>query len=100
MANSDIALINNDLLIINGDLAFGLSDVQHIQDTINAFPGWWKNYPADGVGVFQYLNSSGQEQTLKRALVINLQSDGYQVTNPQVGYDAAGNLLIIPNATI
>jgi len=98
--NQDLAIINNDLIILNGDFAIAASDVQHIDDTINAFPGWWKNNPADGVGIFQYLNSAGQEQTIKRALILQLTSDGYQVSNPSVSTDAAGNLNISPNATI
>jgi hypothetical protein len=100
MVNNDIALLNNDLLIANGDLTIGASDVQHIQDTINAFPGWWKNYPADGVGIFQYVNSIGQDQTIKRSIAINLQSDGYLVSNPQVITNADGTMIIKPNATI
>lgn len=43
-ANQDIALMHNDLLIRNGDFVIGESDEQHIMDTINAFPGWWKEY--------------------------------------------------------
>lgn len=98
--NQDLALSSGDLYMVNGDLAIAQSDVQHIDDTINASPGWWKNNPPDGVGVFQYLNGTGQEQTIKRALIINLQSDGYVVTNPDVTVDNTGKLNIIPNASI
>ncbi|MEI8111181.1 MAG: hypothetical protein WCH59_09350 [Chitinophagia bacterium] len=97
--NQDIALQNNDLYITSGDFAVIESDTQHIADTINSFPGWWKENPADGVGVFAYLNSSGQEQTLKRAIQIQLTSDGYKVSNPQVSTDASGQLTVTPNAT-
>jgi len=97
--NQDFALYGNDLLIENGDLAIAESDAQHIADTMNAFPGWWKENPADGVGVFQYFNSAGQEQTLKRNLRIQLISDGYNVSNPEVEVSAEGNLTINPNAT-
>lgn len=96
--NTDFALNGNDLGIINGDFASGLSDQQHIADTINAFPGWWKENPEDGVGVFAYLNSSGQEQALERSIKINLQSDGYQVGNPIVNVDSAGTLTVDPQA--
>lgn len=97
--NQDFALKNNDLLCINGDIAIAESDVQHIEDTINAFPGWWKNNPADGVGIFQYVNSSGQEQTIKRSIMLNLQSDGYSVSNPFVEV-SNGTITIQPNASI
>jgi hypothetical protein len=98
--NQDLYLLDNDFLFQNGDFMIAESDCQHIDDTINAFPGWWKNYPADGVGIFQYLNSIGSEQAIKRALILNLQSDGYIVNNPVVEIDSSGNLKVIPNATI
>lgn len=98
--NQDLALSSSDLYIVSGDLAIAQSDVQHIDDTINAFPGWWKNNHPDGVGIFQYLNGLNQEQTIKRALIINLQSDGYVVSNPDVSTDSAGKLNITPNASI
>ena len=98
--NYDFALSGNDLLIQNGDLAIAESDTQHIADTINAFPGWWKENPQDGVGIFAYLNSGGQEQTLKKTMMIQLTSDGYTLNNPTVSTDANGNLSVTPNATI
>lgn len=99
MANQDFALRGNDLLIKDGDFAISESDTQHIADTMNCFAGWWKEFPADGVGVFAYLGSSGQEQKLKRAIQIELTKDGYNVSNPEVKVNAAGQLSINPNAT-
>lgn len=100
MASSrDIALYGNDLLIINGDIAISESDVQHVTDTINAFPGWWKQYPADGVGLFAFLNSAGQEAALAQDIKLQLQSDGYQVSYPSVVVDDSGTFTINPNAT-
>lgn len=100
MASSrDIALQGNDLLIINGDLAISESDVQHVTDNINAFPGWWKQYPADGVGLFAFLNSAGQEAALAQDIKIQLQADGYQVSYPSVLIDNSGIITINPNAT-
>lgn len=97
--NQDIGLLGNDIGIQYGDLMIVESDTQHIADTLNAFPGWWKQYPADGVGVFQYLNSAGQQQALKRSMQIQLTADGYKVSNPQVTIDATGHLTVNPNAT-
>ena len=99
MANQDFALQGNDIVIQNGDFAIAESDTQHIADTLNAFPGWWKEAPQDGVGVLEYFNSAGQEQSLRRELQIQLTSDGYKVTNPQVTRDANGKLIVNPNAT-
>lgn len=100
MANNsrDIALVNNDLYIYNGDLVIGDSDEQHVSDTIAAFPGWWKENPADGVGALAFINSTGKEQELERSLKIQLQSDGYQVSNPKVYIDGSGILNVTPNA--
>lgn len=98
--NFDIALFNNDLYIDadSGDFVIAPSDEQHIIDTIAAFPGWWKENPDDGVGLMAYENSSGQEQVLQQSIKIQLQSDGYQVNNPSVARDAAGELVVKPNA--
>lgn len=96
--NKDIALLDNELIISNGDFAIAESDTQHIADTLNAFPGWWKENPADGVGVFGYYASAGEEQTLKRAIQIQLSADGYKVSNPQINIDSSGNLTVNPNA--
>jgi len=97
--SQDIALENNDLVIVDGDFAVSESDEQHIADTINAFPGWWKENPPDGVGIFSYMNSSGQDQALARSTKIQLTADGYQVGNPAVSIDEDGLLNLDPRAT-
>lgn len=97
-SNKDIALFQNRLVFNNGDFMITDSDMQHVSDTIAAFPGWWKENPTDGVGLFSYLHSGGQEQKLKRSLKINLLNDGYRADAVDVNIDAAGNLTIIPNA--
>lgn len=106
MANFDFKLVpdgngNDDLYIDpdTGDFVIESSDEQHVQDTINAFPGWWKQFPADGVGARAYLGSSGQIQALSRNIKIQLQADGYTVNNPKISY-AGGQLTINPDATI
>lgn len=101
MANrQDILLVNNSLAITDdGDFIMGDSDEQHIQDTVNAFPGWWKENPSDGVGALQYLNAAGNTQALSRAIKIQLQSDGYSVNNPQIQFENGKQLIINPNAT-
>jgi hypothetical protein len=98
----DFALDSNDDLAINaqGDFYFEPSDQDHIQDTINAWPGWWKQYPLDGVAVLSYLKSSSGQQLLARQIKVELNSDGYQVNNPVIAYGTDGSLTITPNATI
>lgn len=90
---------NGDLLVVDNDLVYDVSDEQHIEDTINAAPGWWKeNYP-DGVNIRSYLNSDGQAQVLARAIKIQLESDLYTVDNPLIQFNASGQLIIQPNAS-
>lgn len=91
---------NGDLLVSDNDLVFGASDTQHIQDTINAAPGWWKEHFTDGVNIFTYLNSSGQEQVLCRSVKIQLESDLYTVVNPTAQYSSDSKLILNPGATI
>lgn len=98
-ANIDLAIIDNDVYVTGGDFTFAVSDEQHIIDNIAAFPGWWKEYPSDGVGIFQFENSSGQEQLIERNIKLQLQSDGYQCDRPDVVFDTNGKLIINPNAT-
>lgn len=99
MAKSqDIAIYNNDLYIVGGDFAIAESDQQHVSDTLAAFPGWWKQYPPDGVGMLQYLGSTGQEQTIERSIKIQLTSDGYKTTDAGITIDRNGQLTVNPNA--
>lgn len=37
--------------VVDNDIQYALSDTQHVQDTINAAPGWWKENPSDGVNI-------------------------------------------------
>lgn len=100
MANRDIKTVNNDIVWENGDLSFMDSDEQHIIDTINAYTGWWKEFPTDGVGVGLYQNSAGAQQQLSRKIKIELEKDNYKVSNPILEFDSSGNLNIYPNATL
>jgi hypothetical protein len=97
-SNLDFGLYQNDLITQDGDFVITESDTQHVSDTLAAFPGWWKEHPADGVGVLQYVNSTGAEQTLERSIKLQLESDGYRCSNPEVDIDNEGNLTVSPNA--
>ena len=91
---------DNDLVILNGDIAIMESDQQHIADTINAYVGWWKESPLDGVGIVLCQNSAGGAQQLARKIKIELERDGYKVDNPVIEFGTDGKLNIYPNATI
>lgn len=100
MARFDIEIVNNDAVIRNGDFHFVQSDAQHIQDTIEAFPGWWKEFPNDGVGIRSWQGGPANLQSATKSIRLNLERDGYSVNNPKVTFDAQGQLIISPNATI
>lgn len=92
--------IEADYINANNDIEWFASDKQHIEDTINASPGEWKEFPADGVGIRNYLNSVGQEAAIARKIIIQLQSDLYQCNKPDVSYAQDGILTIYPNAEL
>ncbi len=85
-----------DLLITNGDWTMGLSDQQNIQDIIEAFPGWWKQFPQLGVGIRSYVKG-GDVQELEQRILIQLTGDGFKVNNPRVSLEN-DKLIVSPNA--
>ncbi len=93
----DYALNNNDLIFKDGDLLVAESDTQHIVDTMNAFAGWWKEFPLDGVGLMSYSKSNVDIQRLNRKILLELDSDGYKIKAPAVSLSASGTLLVNPN---
>ena len=97
----DIAFVGNDLVFSsNGDLMHVESDEQHIQDTINADVSWWKEYPIDGVGILKWIGAPALKQKLQKKLRLELESDGYKVSNSFIKFEPNGDLIINPNATI
>ena len=88
---------DGDMLIFGGDFVVSDSDQMHIQDTIIASAGWWKQYPQDGVGIDDYVKSNGQEQVLAREIKLQLQNDGYTVDNPVISF-VNEQLVVNPNA--
>ena len=93
----DIALTNNDILFNNGDMVIAESDEQHIIDTINCFPGWWKENPFDGVGIMAYAKSPVNKQEISKKMRTELLSDNYNSKAPTVDLTADGKLTINPN---
>lgn len=70
-----------DLEIKNGDFYLADSDQQHVVLIINTFVGDWKQYPTLGVGIINYLASSGKSSELKRSISLQLTADGYKVND-------------------
>lgn len=100
MIRYDVLYGESGLRVENNDLVYDKSDEQHIDDTINAAPGWWKeNYP-DGVDIRRFLNSSGQEQVLARKIKIELSSDLYKNCSPVINFAPNGHLTVKPNVVL
>ena len=94
----DIQLTDSqDILFKDGDFVINQSDEQHIQDSINAFPGWWKQYPLDGVGIAAYDKGPTSRQVIAQKIQNELKADGYSLGYPSVTLDANGKLTINPN---
>ena len=68
---------DGDIAYKLGDLSIGLSDDDHVTDIIASAQGAWKEYPLCGVGIDNYLNSSGMQQILRRSIIGQLTTDGY-----------------------
>jgi hypothetical protein len=80
MAVKDIILDDDlDLLITDGDLTVSYSDEQHMLIIVNTSVGSFKQAPLMGVGITQYISSSGQTDALRRSINIQLAADGYKV---------------------
>ncbi len=89
---------NNELIIKNGDFVVGKSDKQSIRSILNAFPGWWKQYPTVGVGMMQYLNSTGKEQEIMRNIRLQLEADGFAIDTVIIEGLTTNNFSINTNA--
>ena len=76
-AVKDIILENKDLFIKDGDFVVDFSSFQHSQVIINSSIGAFKQSPLCGVGVNNYIASSGQSQALKTQIITQLQADGF-----------------------
>jgi len=99
MARFDMKYVNDALDISSGDIVIVQSDQRHIEDTIIADKGWWKEFPVDGVGVRKWLGGATDVQKAQREIKINLLADNYNST-PVVINSTSGNMTINPNVTI
>lgn len=99
MIAKDIQLdYNNDLLIYNGDFKIDSSDIQHIEDIIKAYPGWYKEFIQLGVGVKSYVGSAGMQQQLQRIIKLQLQADNYNIIKLTTEQKPDGTFNITINA--
>ena len=89
---------DGDLLIIDGDFATGLSDEQHVSDILSANKGDYRQFPTVGAGLIRFVKKQDNNLAeLKREIQVNLQSDGYKVTDLTIASTGDMNLDYEPN---
>lgn len=100
-ARTDLLLdANGDLPIAAKLMTVGPSDLQHQRDMFSAFPGEWKQFPQNGVGVRKYLKASGFKLlTLENKGRQALQADGYSAGKMKFSTDDNGKLITYTNAS-
>ena len=97
MEAKDIILTENDYKFNNGDFVISESDTQHIQDLIFENVGAYKQFPLVGIGIRNYLNSTGQKLILSRNIQIQLQADGYLVNDVKFNNNEISDFTIDAN---
>lgn len=81
MERKDFLLENNVLVIRGNDLVIATSDQQHIQDILNAFAGWYREFPLIGAGASSYINAPANKIAEFEAIAkVQLRGDGYTET--------------------
>jgi hypothetical protein len=82
MAVKDISLDEDlELVVKDGDFKITDSDTTHIELVLRANLGSFKQFPLVGMGIDNELASSGGQQVIKRKISVQLNLDGYKVTD-------------------
>ena len=80
---NDILMRDDDLSIVGGDFEMDVSDPQHVYHILLNAKGSYKQFPLTGIGKAKYINAPlGAE--LRREIQLQLQADGYRVTDLRV----------------
>ena len=73
---------DEDLMVQDGELVVGPSDSQNVDIIIAANKGEFKEYPALGVGLINFLKKQNTTaDALKREITVNLLVDSYKVSS-------------------
>ena len=83
---------NHEILIENGDFAIGDNEAQDIQRIVQAQRGEFRQFPALGVGMKNWLNGPLDKRKLKKDVALHLQSDGFQGVKVTIGDDYQINI--------
>lgn len=84
MISQDLQLDDaGDILLKDGDYVMGESDMQHIEDILDAYPGEYRNAPLLGVYLQRGINGL-MDGSIRRDININLQADNYLVKKVEI----------------
>lgn len=83
----------------SNDLVVGNCDGQNINDILNANKGDYKMNPQVGVNAISFSNGSTSPVNVKAQVKLQLQLDGFNVSDVMVKTEANGTINIIPYAT-
>lgn len=84
MISQDLQLDGiGDILLKDGDYVMDESDMQHIEDILDAYPGEYRNAPLLGVYLQRAVNGL-LDGSIRRDININLQSDNYSVKKVEI----------------
>ena len=79
----------------------GFSDYQHQRDMAQSFPGEWKQFIFNGIGISRYLKATGSKLlALKNNTRQQLQKDGYNPGDIKTTWDDNGTLIIKLNTQL
>lgn len=98
-AATDILLgTDGDLPIETNNFTIGFSDIQHVSDAMISFPGEWKQYPQNGIGIGAFQKTRIDSLQVLSKIRQQLTNDGYTLRNPKVYQDQYGTMVVEPNA--
>ncbi len=80
------------------DLVIGDSDNQNITDIIQSVKGDYKRSPQTGLNAIRFSNGDTRDVDIKAQVKLQLELDGFNVTNIILTRDADNNLNIEPYA--
>ena len=74
----DLNMESGDLTISGGDFKIVDSDAQHIDHALKSFKGQFYQFPKIGAGLGSFVNATGQNLVIKKAIREQLKLLGYR----------------------
>ena len=74
----DLQMLEEDLTISGGDFVVTTSDPQHIDHALKSYKGQFYQFTEIGAGLSAYVNSSGSNLKIKKAILKQVTELGYR----------------------